>query len=591
MPLPMKWDLSPLCANYSKATLLAQLDEAEKAHQQFVNTWRKADFSDPTNLASALKDYEVLLHTWDGGGSITHYIGLKSALDESDPAIKAAENLIAERTSNLTAQIRFFELTLGKISTEQQALLLKAPSLAAYRFFLQQVFAEAKHRLSEAEENILQRKEQAAHSNWVRLTSELLTSQEREIAEVGIVNFGNLLSRMSDPKKTIRDSAAAQLNQMVKEVLPVAEAEINSILANKKINDDLQGFTLPEEARLLADTVQPATVSAMTDTVAKHYDLVHQIYELLAKLHGVAKLAYHERSLPYALGEKKFLYPDGVDLVRDVLDKLDPEFSKITDIFSKKGQIDVYPAKGKYSGGFCSPGLPGEPIYILLNYTNQLQDVLTLAHEVGHGIHDELMRGQNALYYHTSLATAEVSSTFMEDFVLERLLETAEPEMRLGLLMNKLQDDANTIFRQVACYRFEQELHKAFRAENYLDAKRIGEIFQKEMIAYMGPFVSQDPGVENWWVYWPHIRIFFYTYSYASGLLISKALQHLVKNDGGEIEKVKRFMAAGKSDTAENIFAHVGLDITRADFWENSIAEIKDLLEQTKTLAKELGKI
>jgi oligoendopeptidase F len=235
--------------------------------------------------------------------------------------------------------------------------------------------------------------------------------------------------------------------------------------------------------------------------------------------------------------------------------------------------------------------LISQPTYILLNHTGKLHDVLTLAHELGHGINNELMREkQNALNFGAPLSTAEVASTFMEDFVFQELLKEADDESRLAIMVNKLNDDVATIFRQVACYRFEQEIHQAYRQKGYLSKEQIGNLFQKHMAAYMGKAVEQSPGSENWWVYWGHIRYFFYVYSYASGLLISKFLQNRVKENPPFIEKVKKLLSAGLSESPKNIFRELGVDITDKGFWSQGLNEVENLLQETTMLARSLGK-
>jgi len=281
-----------------------------------------------------------------------------------------------------------------------------------------------------------------------------------------------------------------------------------------------------------------------------------------------------------------------VDLVHRVLGKLDPEFADIFAGFVHNGQIDAYPKKGKDSGAFCIHHLMVQPTYILLNHTGKLHDVLTIAHELGHGINNELIKKkQHALDFDTPTSTAEVASTFMEDFVLDEIVHSADDELRFAIMMQKLNDDVSSIFRQVACYRFEQELHKEFRAKGYLSKEEIGKLFQKHMAAYMGSAVEQSEGSENWWVYWNHIRYFFYVYSYASGLLISKSLQYSVKQDPAFILKVKEFLSAGLSDSPKNIFGRLGIDISDKQFWHKGLDEVENLLNETEQLAKRLGKI
>src|SRR5208283_734461 len=313
---------------------------------------------------------------------------------------------------------------------------------------------------------------------------------------------------------------------------------------------------------------------------------------LKARLMNVSKLKYHERNVEYGNVHKKYGFNESIKLIERVLKHLDSQFAAIFSGFRKNGQLDVYPKKGKTSGAFCAHHLISQPTYILLNHTNNLNDVLTLSHELGHGINNEIMREkQNALNFGTPLSTAEVASTFMEDFVLEEILRTADDELRLAIMMKKLNDDVSTIFRQVACYRFEKELHELFREKGFLPKEQIGLAFQNHMAAYMGDFVEKSHGSENWWVYWSHIRSFFYVYSYASGLLISKSLQNSVKKDPAFIGKVKEFLSAGLSDSPRKLFEPLGLDITDREFWAGGLDEIENLLQETINLAKKLGKI
>ena len=279
-------------------------------------------------------------------------------------------------------------------------------------------------------------------------------------------------------------------------------------------------------------------------------------------------------------------------MVHKVFSNLNRKFAELLEGFVKNDQIDAYPKRGKKSGAFCVHFLKSQPTFVMLNHTNKLIDVETIAHEFGHAINNELMKEkQNALNFDTVLSTAEVASTFMEDFVLQEILKEADDELKLALMMQKLNGDITTIFRQVACYLFEQELHSEFRKKGFLSKEEIGKIFRKHMKSYMGPSVEQSPGSENWWVHWHHIRTFFYVYSYASGLLISKALQAKVKENSQFIEKVKEFLSAGTSDSPENIFKKIGIDISKKEFWEKGLKEVEELLNETENLAKKLKKI
>jgi oligoendopeptidase F len=405
-------------------------------------------------------------------------------------------------------------------------------------------------------------------------------------------NFNEMLSLTASTQKPVRDEAVAYVHEIMRKHADVAEVEINSILETKKVSDELRGIKRPDKSRHISDDIGTDVVDALVKAVSDAFHVAKEYYAFKARLMGVGQLAYHERNVPYGLIEKKYEYLDAVELVHDVFFRLDTEFADIFKRFVEDGLMDVFPTKGKTGGAFCAHNLLFQPTYVLLNHTDKLQDVLTMAHESGHGINNEMMRKkQHALYFETPLSTAEVASTFMEDFVLERLMEEASDELRLSLMLTKLNDDISTIFRQIALYRFEQELHAKYREKGYISKEVIGELFQKHMSAYMGDAVEQSNGSENWWVYWSHIRSFFYVYSYASGLLISKAMQAAVRKDKVFIEKVKEFLSAGSSDSPKNIFSKMGIDITDESFWKNGLDEISRLLEETKILAKKLHKI
>jgi oligoendopeptidase F len=400
------------------------------------------------------------------------------------------------------------------------------------------------------------------------------------------------MTLLSSTSKKTRDSAVNAFNEILVENSDLAEHEINSILKCKQINDELRGLPRPDTARHLGDDVDTSVVDALIKVVISNFDIARRYYALKAKLFGVKKLEYHERNVPYGKLDKKYTYAEAKALVSKVLGNLDSEFQQIFQSFVNNNQIDVFPRKHKSSGACCAHDSVTQPTYILLNYGKTLSDVTTLAHETGHGINNELMRKkQNALNFDTPKSTAEVASTFMEDFVLCELEKEADEELKLAIMVKRLNSAVSSIPRQIACYAFEQELHKTFRKQGYLSKEEIGKLFQKHMVAYMGSAIEQSPGAENWWIYWSHIRAFFYVYSYSGGLLISKSLQSSVRKDPKFIEKVKEFLAAGTSDSPKNIFKALGIDITKASFWEQGMDEIRTLLNETEKLAKKLGKI
>ncbi|HMK57104.1 MAG TPA: M3 family oligoendopeptidase [Dissulfurispiraceae bacterium] len=592
------WDLTPLYDSDDASYIDTDRKKLEKKCYRFINAWRdrKDYLEDPAVLKKALDEYERLMRNYGADGNEGYYFWLRTQQDQNSPALKAKYNKIEEFGRRIENDMRFFQMRISKIPRSRQKMLLGFAGLQKYRHFLERSFEEARYLLTESEERIMSLKSSTSYGNWVKMTSGFIVREERDVlledGKKGVKTFSGILSLMNSRKKAVRDGAARAFNDILRKHADSAEAEINAILANKKTDDDLRKMSRPDLARHVGDDMESDVVDSLISTVADRYDIPARFYKLKAELLGVKKLKYHERNVEYGIADRKFSFGDAVALVRKVFSGLDGEFPLILDFFLKHGRFDVYPAKGKTSGAFCAHHLISHPTYILLNHTDTLNDVLTLAHELGHGINNELIRRkQHALYFGTPLSTAEVASTFMEDFVLQEIMHEADVEMRLALMLMKLNDDVSTIFRQVACYRFEQELHAEFRSKGYLSKEEIGVIFCRHMASYMGDFVEQSSGSENWWIYWGHIRTFFYVYSYASGLLISKAMQNHVKNDPKFIVKVKSFLSAGLSDSPRNIFAGLGVDIGDASFWQSGIEEIEHLLEETITLAKRLKKI
>lgn len=592
------WDLSPLFSGDDDPKIEEVKKILEKENYAFINKWKDRDdyLKDPAVLKEAIDEYELLLRSYGVEGGIGYYFGLRLSKDENNPNLKAKYNQINDFATKVLNDIQFFALRIAKIPEVDRAKLLNYKGLREYKHWLERWFIEAKYLLSEPEEKILNLKAMPAHSNWVHMTSGFLSKEEREtLMEDGsraVKSFSDVLSLIDSTNKNVRDKAAETLNDIFKKNVDVAEAEINSVLQNKKIDDELRKMPRPDLARHVADDIDSASVDALVQSVSSRFDISRRYYGLKAKLMGVPRLQYHERNVSYGNIEKKYPYDEAVNLIYQVMLGIDGKIANIFKGFAENGQIDVFPKKGKRHGAYCSDNLITQPTYIFLNHTNKLQDVLTIAHEFGHGVNNELMREkQNALNFSTPLSTAEVASTFMEDFVLQKILENADDELRLTIMMMKLGDDVSTIFRQVAIYNFEKELHDNFRTKGYLSKEEIGSLFLKNMQAYMGDYVEQSAGSENWWIYIAHIRYLFYVYSYASGLLISKSLQNSVKQDHNFIEKVKEFLSAGSSDSPKNIFMNLGIDISQPDFWGRGLAEVENLLNETEALAVKLGKI
>ncbi len=597
MVVKTEWDLSPFFKSDDDSSIKKEREKAEKATKTFIAKWKPRDdyLRDPRILKEALDEYEKLERAYSDGGKEGYYFWLRGQENDMDTDLKAKRKKVEEAYKKIFTEINFFTINLSKIKENYQKIFLTDSQLVNYRHFLERVFIVGKHTLSENEEKIMTMKSSTSYQNWTRMVSGFLSKEERPVLDsdgtMKNKNFSEITTLLSDSNKKIRDSAVQAFNDILKKHVEVAEAEMNSVMENRKINDDLRNYPRPDTHRHIGDDMETEVVDTLVKSVSDFFHVSKKYYAFKAKLLKLPRLAYHERNVQYGKINDSYTFEESVELVRNVFNKVDPYFSNVFDEFLKKGQVDAFPRKGKRGGAFCVWWGPAFPTYVCLNYTNKLRDITTIAHEFGHAINSELSKKQNALNFNTPVSTSEVASTFMEDFVFDELLRKSDEDTRLALLVSSLGDDISTIFRQVACYLFEQEIHSTFKEKGYLSMKEIGEIFTKNMEAYMGNAVEQSPGSENWWVYWSHIRNYFYVYSYASGLLIAKALQKRVTENPAFISQVKDVFSSGCSDSPKNLFKRVGIDINEKKFWQEGLKEIEKRLDDAEKLAKKLGKI
>jgi oligoendopeptidase F len=589
--LTTSWNTNKLFNGITDPRIEEQKQQVNAYVSNFAEKWRNRNdyLEDVDMLYEALTAWEELWTNYGTDGHVGYYFSLLYALNQNDPVIKAKSGEIEQLAIKNTNKLSFFVLSLGKVSKENQEKFLKSQKLKRYWKYLERIFAEAKYHLTEGEERIVTMISSSAAGRWSALTSELLAKRTAVITlnsgKKVVKTVAELTEMQTENDKKLRDTAAKKLNAIFRSVSDVAEAEINSILEYSSAMRKLRGAKRPDEFRLFDDDIDPEVVEAMLTAVSSRYEIAHRYMKLKARLLKQDTLEHYERGVAFPVVEKEYSYKESVVIIGDVLESLDAEFFEIFTKFVNEGAIDVYPRKGKMSGAFCVNHMISDPTYILLNHIGKFRDVTTIAHEVGHGINSELMRKhQSALYFGTTLATAEVASTFFEDFVSEKLFTDLSKEQQIFMKMNTLNDDIATIFRQVACYQFEQEMHYTFEQKRFLSKKELGAMFKKHMSNYMGPAVSQKKGGDLFWIYWSHIRNHFYVYSYASGLLISKALQKNVRENSAFINKVKEFLAAGESKSPKDIFAELGIDITKPSFWHEGLDEVERLLLEVENL-------
>jgi oligoendopeptidase F len=567
------------------------LAKAKLESYKFIKKWKKdpSYLTSISSLKTALDEYEYWQANFATSSNVDYYLSLRQSLKQNSARISAFLNRVIFSSRHIENDIQFFLLNLSKVDKIQQRLFLKSVRLKPYKNFLKNIFLMGQYTLSDDQEKIINLKSQVSYSNWVKMTTRLLSKQVARVynssGTLKNLPFSSIYSLIDHPTQKIRQKASNSFTSILDQFSDVAESELNSVLENKMIDDQLRGYARPDSARLLSDDIDVQVVDTLIDTVTKNFKLSQLYYFQKARLLGKKTIDYSERNLSIGKVNKIYSSDRSIQIVNQVLEDLDPDFSKIFVSFLKNGQIDFFSKKGKTDGAFCSAGLKNATSFVLLNHNRKLRDVTTIAHEMGHAINNELTRSsQNALNFDTTLATAEVASTFFEDFVFKDIKSSLDKSQQLPLLVNKLDDEVATIFRQVALYNFETDLHRLFRKKGYLSKKTIGTLFLHHMTSYLGKSVNMT-GFHNWWVYWSHIRRPFYVYSYSSGLLISKYLQSQVLKHPKYIKKVKTFLSSGTSQTPRKIFKSMGIDINQASFWQQGINDFADKLEQIRKSA------
>lgn len=596
--IPTEWNLSALGKSYDDPKFLEERKIHEKKIKAFARKWKKdiSYLTDMDALKKAMDMSEELGNLPDTEGM---YLFLMRQVDSGNTKLAAAQKKYIEWAQKLADEVRFFGLSLGKIDTKLQKKILKDARFTEYKNHLKGIFETAKFDLTEKEEKILSLKGGVAHGNWSSMIEEAFSHEIVETLTMGKggarpkkkVAFNELFGLMQVTCSRVRNSAAKKVEETLDKYGFFAEKEFNSILENKKINDELRKFERADQNRALANDISFEVVDTLTEVVESHFKFSRDFYALKAKLMKKDKLNYHDRNAPFGKSKKEFSYEESFKITEEALEKIDPEFAEIHRDMCENGRVDVFPKAGKRGGAFCMYHGKNEPVYIMLNHTNKTRDVLTLAHEMGHAIHGTLAKRENNTNYDTPMFIAEIASTFCEEYVFDALVEKATDKEKLDLYMKKIGESISTIHRQIAAYLFELEVHKVFREKGYLSRAEIGKIFEKNMKAYMGSKVLQNYGAQNWWMYWSHFRSPFYVYAYSSGLLIANGMRAILKKNPEKWPEVKEFFYTGTSQSPEETFKKMGIDIADPFFWEEGLAELTELLKETKKLAKKLGKI
>ncbi len=541
---------------------------------------------DGAALALAIEEFERLVERM---GRLGSYAGLYYAADQSDTNRAKFYGDIAEKLTAISTDIIFFDLELNQIDDAVMADALKTPRLAHYKPWIDNVRKEKPYQLSETIERLFHEKSQTSNSAWDRLFSETMTGLRFPVAgEAEPLTLELTLNLLSNPQEEKRKVAAEALAKVFKENVRLFTLITNTLAKDKEISDRWRGFKDVADSRHLANRVEAPVVDALAKSVRAAYPrLSHRYYALKAKWLGKEKLAHWDRNAPLPdQPERRFKWAEAEALVLGAYGKFAPEMAQIAKEFFDKRWIDAPVRPGKAPGAFSAATVPSVHPYVLLNYLGKPRDVTTLAHELGHGVHQMLARPQGALMAPTPLTLAETASVFGEMLTFKALLkEIKDPKERKALIAGKVEDMLNTVVRQIAFYTFERKVHEARRAGE-LTPDQLNAIWLEVQAESLGPAIELKPGYEVFWTYVPHfIHSPFYVYAYAFGDCLVNSLYGLYEEaHPGFVAKYFDMLKAGGSKHHSELLAPFGLDASKPEFWQKGLNVIAGMIDELEAM-------
>jgi oligoendopeptidase F len=587
------WDLEPLLDGEGEAGVERRLEEALARAKALAerHAGRVAEL-DSAGLAEAMQELAVI---HDLVGRAGTYAGLRFSTDTADPANGALLQLVQERETAIETTLLFFELEWAALAEERAEELMAGEGLDFCRHYLRNVRRYREHLLSEPEEKIVSEKSLTGATAWARLFEELTSAIEVELpgGESGAteqVALDVALSRLALPDRELRRTAAEAVTAALAPGLRTRAYVLNTLLADKSVDDRLRGYPHWLAARNLANEASDESVAALIDAVRGRFELARRWYRLKAGLLGLPKLADYDRMAAVTQDEMSFSFGQARELVLDCYSSFSPELGNLAGRFFAEHWIDAPVRPAKRGGAFCASAVPSAHPYVLLNFTSRRRDVLTLAHELGHGVHFALAAGQGVFHQGTPLTLAETASVFGETVVFGRLLaEDGTPNSRLALLAEHLEDIIATVFRQVAMNRFEELVHTNRRERGELSVERLGELWAESQGELLGDAVEITEGYRSWWSYIPHfINTPGYVYAYAYGQLLALSVYERYEQRGAEfVPQYLELLAAGGSRSPEELGRIVDVDLTDPGFWDAGLDLVERQLEQAEAAARE----
>ena len=541
---------------------------------------------DGAKLMHAIREYEELS---DLLGKLGSYAGLLYAANQTDPERVKFYGNISEKLTDISSGLIFFDLELNQIENDDLAKALKNKELSRYDAWFEALRKEKPYQLEEKIETLFHEKSQTGRQAWGRLFGETMTGLRFEVAgEKGELTLEPTLNLLSDPKEPKRRAAAEALSSVFEDNIRLFTLITNTLAKDKEISDRWRGFKDVAEGRHLSNRVEGPVVDALVDAVRDAYPrLSHRYYAMKAKWLGMERMSYWDRNAPLPdKPERVITWPEAEKIVLDAYGAFAPEMATIAKQFFDKQWIDAGVREGKAQGAFSASTVPSVHPYVLMNYLGKPRDVMTLAHELGHGVHQWLARDQGPLLSSTPLTVAETASVFGEMLTFKALLaDTHDQKERKAMIAGKVEDMLNTVVRQIAFYTFERKVH---------EGRRKGELSSDDLAAFwmdvqkesLGPAIELKPGYEVFWTYIPHfINSPFYVYAYAFGDCLVNSLYGLYQDaHPGFVGKYFDLLKAGGSKDYTDLLKPFGLDARDPMFWGKGLSVIEAMIDELEAM-------
>lgn len=585
----VKWDLSDLYEGIDDDALQQDKKKVHSLADDFTDQYKSNVASlDAAQMNQALQQYEEILELLGKIGSYAHLIW---STNTNNPEYGKLMQEGSELSSEIKQKLVFFDVEWLNIDEQQAKKLMQSDELSHYRHYLESSRLHKDHILSEKEEQILSAKKVTGSSAWNRYFDETMGAARFQLDGEELTQQ-EALSKLHEPDRDLRKRAHESLTNTFKDKSRSLTFIFNTILADKKTDDELRDYDSWISSRNLSNEIDDETVEILVDSVTNNYSLVQRFYDLKRNLLGYDELYDYDRYAPLIENEKEIAWDEARKTVLDSYSDFHPQMADIAGKFFEQNWIDAAMQEGKRGGAYSASTIPSVHPYVFMNFDGKVRDVQTLAHELGHGVHQYLSAEQGILQASTPLTTAETASVFGEMLVFQKLMGSLDdPKEKLALLISKIDDTIATVFRQISMNRFENSIHKKRRSDGELSTEEFSELWRKSQKGIYGESVTLTTGYDSWWSYIPHfLHTPGYVYAYAFGELLVLALYNAYEqSESGFEDKYIEMLQAGGSDWPENIVAKLGLDITDPEFWSQGLNAIEGMIEQAEELAKKIN--